>query len=350
MLSPGVWIPLAVAIGLFTVSVVREPRRLRPALYLLIAVQLGVLSLLGDVLDLASRWGDDLTAAWILLGLLLVGVLTVSILGVFLVVNGVTMLRREGRGPATFVSLALGLVVVGYVALAATAVSGTAPRAIAWTFFLGLPLLYLGWVFTAFLLYSSIYLWWNRRWGRPVDAVIALGAGLRRGEEITPLLASRLDRARVVAERSRSAGRDPVIVVSGGQGPDERISEAEAMARYLSDQGVPETHLLREDRSTTTEENLAFSARVLADRAPRRVAVVTNNYHAFRAATLMRGAGLPGYAVGSPTARYFWPSATVREYLALLRDHRWINGVILAVLSLPMLWSIGYALLDGVRR
>ncbi|TSD64368.1 YdcF family protein [Aeromicrobium piscarium] len=345
----GVWTPLAIVIVIFTVSVVREPRRLRPGLYLLVAVQLAVLAALGDILDLASRWGDDLTAAWILLGLLLLGVVTVSLLGLFLVANAVTMLRREGRGAATLVSLALGLVVVGYVALAIIAVTGTAPRAIAWTFFLGMPMMYLGWVFSGFLLYSLVYLWWNKRWGGPIDAVVVLGAGLRRGEEVTPLLASRLDQARAVADRSRAAGRDPVIVVSGGQGPDERISEADAMARYLRDHGVPADRLLREDRSTTTEENLAFSARVLADQAPRRVAVVTNNYHAFRAATLMRQAGLPGYSVGSPTARYFWPSATVREYLALLRDHRWVNGIVLGLLSLPMLWSIGYGVVDLLR-
>mgnify|MGYP005984436593 CR=1 FL=1 len=345
----GVWTPLAIAIVIFTVSVVREPRRLRPGLYLLVAVQLAVLAVLGDILDLASRWGDDLTAAWILLGLLLLGVVTVSLLGLFLIVNAVTMVRKEGAGAATLVSLALGLIVIGYVALAITAVTGGAPRAIAWTFFLGLPLLYLGWVFTAFLLYSLVYLWWNKRWGGPVDAVIALGAGLRRGEEVTPLLASRLDQARAVADSSRAAGRDPVIVVSGGQGPDERISEADAMAHYLNDHGVSGDRLLRENQSTTTEENLAFSASALADRTPRRVAVVTNNYHAFRAATLMRQAGLPGYAVGAPTARYFWPSATVREYLALLRDHRWVNGIALIVLTLPMLSSIGYAILDLLR-
>jgi uncharacterized SAM-binding protein YcdF (DUF218 family) len=57
-----------------------------------------------------------------------------------------------------------------------------------------------------------------------------------------------------------------------------------------------------------------------------KVAVVTSNFHAFRAALLMRRAGLPGYTIGAPTAGYYWPSASIREYVAILRDHPVLNA------------------------
>ena len=52
-------------------------------------------------------------------------------------------------------------------------------------------------------------------------------------------------------------------MVSGGQGSDERVSEAEAMASYLTGRGIPEDHVVREDQSRTTEENLTFSQAIM---------------------------------------------------------------------------------------
>ena len=211
---------------------------------------------------------------------------------------------------------------------------------------IGLPAMYLAFVLVAFLGYAWLYGWCVRRWGRPVDAVIVLGAGLR-GDRVTPLLASRLDRGHEVLDRSRARGRDTVIITSGGQGPDEVVPEAVAMANHLVETGVDPGLIVLEDASTSTEENLRFSAEVAREQGiDGRFAVVTNNYHAFRAALLMRQAGLPGFAVGAPTARYFWPSAILREYVAILRDHRWINAAILLLLCLPLVWSLLY----GVYR
>lgn len=110
------------------------------------------------------------------------------------------------------------------------------------------------------------------------------------------------------------------------------------MANYLIEAGVVRDLLWLEDRSTSTEENLRFSAAVAAEHGIEgRFAVVTNNYHVLRAALLMRSVCLAGYGLGVPTARYFWPSATLREFAAILRDHRLLNGVILAALCLPLL-------------
>lgn len=120
-----------------------------------------------------------------------------------------------------------------------------------------------------------------------LDYVIVLGAQVR-GTVPSRALCRRLDRA---AEYARE-NPDTVLILSGGMGPDEGISEAECMRRYLTEQGIPEKRMLFEDKSTSTMENLAFSAEFL-DRQADRVGIITNNFHIYRAMML---AGRQGYA------------------------------------------------------
>ncbi|MDO5498919.1 MAG: ElyC/SanA/YdcF family protein [Propionibacteriaceae bacterium] len=63
--------------------------------------------------------------------------------------------------------------------------------------------------------------------------------------------------------------------------------------------------------------------------------IVTSDYHALRAATYARELGLPAHAVGARTARYFWPSAILREFVAVLNRHRVRHLVVLALVALP---------------
>jgi uncharacterized SAM-binding protein YcdF (DUF218 family) len=164
-----------------------------------------------------------------------------------------------------------------------------------------------------------------------VDFVVVLGAGLIRGE-VTRLLARRLDRGRQVWERVRGRGGAPMMITSGGQGPDEPVSEARAMADYLIAAGVPEGAILLEDRSTTTLENLTFSRRIMVERKPDyRCVVVTSNYHVLRAALYARRAEVNGQVLGAPTARYFWPNAFLREFVAVLVEHR-VKNIVLCLL------------------
>lgn len=119
------------------------------------------------------------------------------------------------------------------------------------------------------------------------DAVIVLGAGVR-GEQLSRTLQKRLDAAIDYAEKNP----DAVIIVSGGQGSGESISEALAMERYLLSRGVPAERIRKEDLSTSTRENFQFSQTVLSElKDPRRIAFVTSDFHVFRAAYLARGAG-----------------------------------------------------------
>ena len=208
-------------------------------------------------------------------------------------------------------------------------------------FMVGLPAAYVAFLFVSYLLYSALYQWGTRRFGAPVSTVVVLGSGLGGGERVTPLLACRLERGRAVFDRSVEAGTGPILIASGGRGTDEKLSEAEAMSRWLLERGFPPDSLVREDLSTDTEENLANSAGLMRQwSAKGDVAVATSDYHAFRSEIIMRKAGIPGYTVGCRTARYYWPSATVREFVAILLEHSRLNLAIIALLAIPLVMGV----------
>lgn len=317
----------AIWLLIFIRSFRRDRRLLRNGFYLALTLAftaIGVLVVLGNV----SR---QATAVIVIVGLLAV-FLAVLALPVFLVANGVLMLRREGRRPANLLSLAAGLLMIGLFVFSALV------RWLDWTPLVAFDaivngvLAYLSLVFFCFLLYSIVFGRIPHR--QAVDFIVVLGSGLR-GSRVPPLLASRLDRARTAYAAEVERGRQPILITSGGQGPGEDVAESVAMADYLVALDVPAEQVLREDRSTTTMENLTFSRKLMTELRPDyRCLVVTNNFHVMRAALMARKAGVNGQVIGSPTAAYFWPSATIREFVAILVEHRWINLTICGLIVL----------------
>lgn len=332
------WLPVLVLVVAGAFLVWRDPRRMLPGLVLTVALFLVAGQAAVALMSLGNRLDSELGAVWVLLGFTAASILAVTVLGVFLIWNTVEMTRKEGLRPAAIATGLVGAVFLSYVVLSVIAVRTNSVELVLWLILFGLPISYLGFVFTAYLLYSVSYVAATNRFGRAVDAVVVLGSGLLGGNRVSRLLAARIDLGRHVYEKSRAAGRGTVLLPSGGQGEDEELSEAEAMRRYMLDKGVEPGHIIVEDRSRDTRQNLLFSTEVMKrEGISGEVAVATNNFHAFRAAILMREAGLPGYSVGAPTARYYWPSATVREFLAILRDHLKVNVVMVVLASLPLL-------------
>ena len=136
------------------------------------------------------------------------------------------------------------------------------------------------------------------------DVVIVLGAGVH-GDKPTKSLQYRLDRAASYHKQNP----DALIVVSGGQGPQESVTEAFAMAQYLLRKGVPASCILKEEQAGSTAENFRFSKALLDKRFPDgyTVAFITTDYHIYRAAytaerfgfanTTHCHSGTPWYAV-----------------------------------------------------
>lgn len=307
---------------IFVARFIRERRRLGNAVWFAIALLFTGMWLIGLLRNVG--WVQTV----VVLVIMLLAALAALLLPWALIANGVVMLVREGRSPANLLSLVAGLTMLGIFAL--TLSSLFFAREV-WLLTVAVSALlvagYLAFVFTGLLLYSALYSQVNRR--ASAGAVIVLGSGLL-GDRVPPLLASRLDRAVQVAERSP----DALLVVSGGQGSDELTSEAAAMGRYLTDAGVPSSRVVLEDQATTTEENLRYSVNLLAARGfEGRMLAVTNNYHVFRTAVLARRLGLKLDVIGAKTASYFVPSAFLREFVALLVQYKKTNVAALAVLG-----------------
>ena len=172
-------------------------------------------------------------------------------------------------------------------------------------------------IFVAFLaIYGNI-----RHVDYNEDVVIVLGAGLTGGE-VGSHLAARLDTALEYLQRNPHA----MVIVCGGLGINQPNTEAEAMARYLIARGVPPENIILEDRSTSTYENLTFAKEILADYFPDgfRAALVTNDFHIFRAARLAQQNGIDANPMGAPTPWHSWPVNYLREMLAIV--NMWVFG------------------------
>ncbi|MEU4745214.1 YdcF family protein [Actinosynnema sp. NPDC023658] len=304
----------------FVIGMVRDRRRLGNAVWLGLTLVLLVLWLVFRATAIGGWSAVVVGYAFVALLLGLGFVLPIA-----LIANGVLMLRREGFGLANLLSLLAGLAIVGVVLAFGFATAHTAPAVDAVIGSLLIVAAYVAFLFVSLLLYSIVYGSIGRRTG--FDAVVVLGAGLN-GDRVPPLLAARLDRGLHLYRREVGAGRTPLLVVSGGQGADEQVSEAAAMREYLVRRGVPDEAVVLEDQATTTEQNLAYSARLLAERDwTGRAVAVTNNFHVFRAAVLARRLRLRMQIIGAPTAWYFLPSAFLREFAALLTHNPVVHTV-----------------------
>ena len=168
------------------------------------------------------------------------------------------------------------------------------------------------------------------------DFLIILGCGLRKDGTPSPLLRGRIDRALAFAEKQkRLTGKEPIFVTSGGQGPDEVISESASMKRYLTERGIPEERILEEDRSTSTLENMKYAKeKIQAVNPDGRVAFATNKYHVFRSGLYARRVKMRAVGMGSDTKWYFWPNASVREFVGLLTEHRGKQALIFGCMLL----------------
>ncbi len=146
------------------------------------------------------------------------------------------------------------------------------------------------------------------------DALIVLGAGIH-GDRVSQSLAYRLD----AAVQYHQMNPDALIVVSGGQGPQELITEAEAMRKYLIDYGVDEEKIVKEEQSTSTLENFKFSKALLDERLGHtyRVAYTTNSFHIYRAGRLAKDAGLSVSRVPAQSSNFTKVSDYLRECCAV---------------------------------
>ena len=257
---------------------------------------------------------------------MIVGILLIPVLillsGLFLIVNGFILLKKEGFSKANLLSPIMGIVILFFFVLMwirAGLVTNEFFFTNHWINILVMFIIYtyiiFGFAFVGFMMYSCVYLWLPKK--QQYDFIIIHGAGLLNGEKVTPLLKRRIDKA--VQAFHQSKNPHIRLIASGGQGSDEKISEAQAMYNYLVEQtDVPKEAILLEEKSTTTYENLLFSKELGEQLVENpRFLFVTNDYHVFRTSTYARQIGMQGDGLGCSTASYYIPSAFIREYVAM---------------------------------
>ena len=150
------------------------------------------------------------------------------------------------------------------------------------------------------------------------DCMIILGAGLI-GDYIPLTLQYRLDKGIEYLNKNP----DLKVIVTGGQGPGETVTEAFAMEKYLINNGVDASRIIKEDKATSTFENFKFSKEILDEingEEAHKIIVVTNNFHMFRSKMIAERVGFTVYRLPTKTNTRVLISCHVREYFAVIKS------------------------------
>ncbi len=333
------WLPTIILGVTTTVMIVHDPRRMRCAIFLgLTLSQLYLTIQLRFVNWLEALVPED--TPYLLLAFLLLGILLVIGVSAFLIWAGLVLVLREGVSTAHLLSLALGVGILLYLILGlVTALTG-ALMAFVYLVLLIFPVALFAFILFSYLLYSGLYGLWAKKWAPVGEVVVVLGSGLI-GDKVPPLLARRLDLGIATYLRALPVWEHPVLVVSGGKGSDEKIPEAEGMARYVRAQDASVDRLILEDQSVSTEQNIQFTKQIVEGEGVLGPwTAVTSDFHAFRAAMLLSEQKIKGNAIGARSVRYFWASAKLRELIAILAAYpRWTVAAVVFS-SLPLLFAV----------
>ena len=146
------------------------------------------------------------------------------------------------------------------------------------------------------------------------DALIVLGAAVH-GDRVTWVLSNRLDTAYDYA----AAHPNTTLVVSGGQGDGESVTEASAMAGYLVRRGIDQSRILQEDKATSTAENFAFSKAIIDEQLGKDATIgfVTTRFHVYRAGRVALKGGIPARGLGAPDVWYLAINNFLRECVGI---------------------------------
>lgn len=264
-----------------------------------------------------------------------------------LVGSGIQLIRREGFSLKNVLSLGGGILYLAYLVFWPVFKGLNKPNVLDYlylylSFVFGLTVV----LFIAYTVTNWLNLIPNRK--KTYQTILVLGSGLLNGVDVSPLLAGRIDKG--IAAYHENEGS--VLVLSGGQGGDERRPEADAMKQYALRQGVPEESIVAEDRSTSTRENLLFSTQLLRAQARDigNLLVVTTSYHVLRALLLAKSLGIPCDGRGAKTKFYFSLNAFIREWIAylVLRRRAYVTVLLVVFILLLIRLVLNFVIFGGL--
>ena len=242
-----------------------------------------------------------------------VGVLVLDLLAAVLVLYSVSLIFLSNFNMGNLMVWLLTVCVAGYAVFRRPLslwFSAGAGRVVFWV------LAVLAGVYLALIAFVSVSGYMNPPTGDE-RVIIVLGAGLHK-DKPSKLLQCRLNKAYDYA----AAHPDTLVITSGGQGRDEWVPEGDAMRDYLIAKGLPPERVLSENRSTSTEENFAFSLALLQSRGFSQatpIVYVSNEFHCYRAGRYAAMAGFTNVSelAAATPLRSVLP-CYMREALALL--------------------------------
>lgn len=287
---------------------------------------------------LLTQYSEQLISHDVVIGILIALFITTvvcvlafpGLLIVVFFIEGIKVIRHEGAKLSNLLSMLFSLLLYAYLAVwpqignLTKNTFGTMLYVI--VSFSAVYVLSLMSMYSLSAILNLVHLKKNRN----ADYIVVLGSGII-GTRVTPLLAARIDRGIDLLYCNPNA----VLIMSGGQGSGEDISESEAMIAYAVDKGVNKEKIIMESKSVSTQENLLFS-RELMDKEKPEIIIISTSYHVFRALLLARRQRMKCVGFGAKTKWYFTLNALIREFIGYLhltwKKHVFVIGIVTSIL------------------
>lgn len=156
-------------------------------------------------------------------------------------------------------------------------------------------------LFIVYILFTtvSIILYSKKDEKRSSDVAIILGAGTSNGE-LSPVYCERFRHGIWLYEN----GYVKALIMTGGYGENQTVSDARAAMDYAIEQGVPEYDIFIEEQSTITQENIAFSKTIMDENGFETAIIVSDPLHMKRAMLMAKDHGITAYSSPTPTSAY----------------------------------------------
>lgn len=180
-------------------------------------------------------------------------------------------------------------------------------------------------VLVTFIVVESLIIYHGHKpYEGSADYVIVLGARLY-GEIPSPSLRERLDSAATYLDKNQTSQ----VVVSGGMGPGETVTEASAMKKYLLEEGVEENRIIIEEEASNTFENIRNSllrivetggVEDMAALSGKEVVLVTNNFHVLRGKIIANKFNVSAQGIGAKTPPSVVFQYHIREFFGIFKS------------------------------
>ncbi|MFC6464851.1 YdcF family protein [Marinilactibacillus sp. GCM10026970] len=316
-------------IALFIIAYIQDRRKVLNGFFLTLAL----ISVMGSLAyETVQNPGTFITYIFVFLFGLIVILLAFGGFGliIFSFFNTIKIYQKEGIRLKNSLLLVIGIGILFLNIARILNLDQYIPTQLDFLFsFASFCLAYVGFFLFMFAVSSLLYQIYYPKLDK--DYIIILGSGLIDGYKVPPLLQSRIKKGlNFYRKQLEKNNKKAYVIFSGGQGKDERLPEAEAMAKFAKTLGLEEEQIILESQSKNTYENMKFSAEKMTS-SNKKAVFVTNNYHLLRAGIYAKRANIDADGIGARTAFYYIPNAFIREFIAFMNLYRKYHLIILSI-------------------